>query len=244
MAVTQNEWVSFAEIAAKTGLPEANLRRWRKQFSAWCPSSTFGRAEKFRPEVIQVFLIISRLYGERRHREEVEEALRAEVAPVIEVKEGAPDEKKPLLSHVPAMDASTILAALVPMAERYFAIMERQVIAMERGNELQARLVAATERRLALLEDAAVEAPIRPVQASERKKQGEGHPANQNASTLRSEPKSRAEITSEVYRLHSAGLGFRAIATAMRLAGWPTLSGRGEWGKGSVARILKDEVTQ
>ncbi|MEA4848385.1 MAG: MerR family transcriptional regulator [Clostridiaceae bacterium] len=240
MAVTQNEWVSFAEIAAKTGLPEANLRRWRKQFSAWCPSRTFGRAEKFRPEVLQVFLIISRLYGERRNREEVEEALRAEIAPVIEVKEGAPDEK-PFLPHAPAMDASTILTALAPMADRYLAIMERQVIAMERGNELQARLVAAAERRLALLEYAAVETPIRLVQASERKKQGEGRPASQNVSTLRNGPKSRAEIIAEVYRLHSEGLGVRAIATAMRMTGWPTLSGRGEWGKGSVARILREK---
>ena len=243
MTVTPNEWLSFPEIAAQTGIPEANLRRWRKQFPGWCPSKIFGRAEKFRPEVLAIFQIIGRMYGERKTREEIAASLQAESAPVIDL-DASPTKEASSHPSTQAQDFSQVLGLLGPVANRYLEVMERQAQAMERANELQAKLVAATEQRVAFLEHIALEAHIRPIQALKNKKHRIVHGDDENGCTWQIGGKSREDIIAEVHRLHKEGLGASAIATALRKADLPTLSGRGKWGKGVVARILKGVITQ
>lgn len=244
MTVTSNEWLGFAEIAARTGLPEANLRRWRKRFPAWCPSKVFGRVEKFRPDVIAVFQLVAKLYGERRTSEEVKAALQALAAPTIDVGEGAPDEKL-TLPHAQAVNVGAILAVLGPVAEKYLAILERQTSALVRANRIHSRFLSLVERRLTLLERVALansqKVATSSMESTVSGKSPEGHSQKQTRPGGPQAPRKRHEIIAEVRRLHAEGLGSRAIATAMHRAGWPTLSGRGQWAKGSVARILRGE---
>ena len=218
----RDEWLGFTEIAGITGLPEANLRRWRKLFPGWLPSKTFGRAERFRPEVVAVFQRIAQLFGERRGRAEIEATLRAENAPVIDV---SPDDEVRDGARLQSVENG---------------VLERIAMALERLAESQAAIAVELARRVDRVEAMAVAlAANRPMVSASDNSQVIGQVNQEKGQPVAYSRPNRAEIAEEVRRLHGEGLGSRAIATAMSRLGWPTLSGRGSWATGSVRRILK-----
>ena len=219
MTGRRDEWLGFTEIAGITGLPEANLRRWRKLFPGWLPSKTFGRAERFRPEVVAVFQRIAQLFGERRGRAEIEATLRAESAPVIDVSPEGEVREGPRLQNVEN------------------SVLERIAMALERLAESQAAIAVELARRVDRVEAMAVAlAANRPVVSASDNSQVIGQ-VNQEKGV--SATTNRATIIERVRGLRHSGMGAGAIATQLRREDVPTLSGRGAWGSGSVRRILK-----
>lgn len=217
----RDEWLGFTEIAGITGLPEANLRRWRKLFPGWLPSKTFGRAERFRPEVVAVFQRIAQLFGERRGRAEIEATLRAESAPVIDVSPEGEVREGARLQNVEN------------------SVLERIAMALERLAESQAAIAVELARRVDRVEAMAVAlAANRPVVSASDNSQVIGQEKGLSASA-RTSTTNRATIIERVRGLRHSGMGAGAIATQLRREQVPTLSGRGAWGSGSVRRILK-----
>jgi len=211
-----NKTVGYAEIEEATGVPAVTARRYAMTFKRWLPGKTIGRATRFPVSTLDTFTGIRALFEAGKTTSEVREELAASVHPTYEAAVDEPTQ--PVTAAVPGIE----LPALLVLGDRFVSALERIALALEG--------VAAK----------------RAVEASEVGERVKGHPeaetslvGHPGASVL---SKSRAEIVGEVVRLHNAGLGAYAIASAMRRAGWPTLSGRGQWGKGSVARILKNEV--
>jgi len=208
--------LGFAEIQELTGLPAQTLRRYAKEFSRWLPTRKAGRMVQFQPEAVETIEAIRAAFEQGMTTSQVKDLIASSVAATIDV--GHVREQEPPLPP----QASAELPALLALGDRFISVLERAVVALE-----------AVALRTAL-------------QTSEAGKRPGVHPDAETsilgpsgASVL---AKSRAEIVAEVMRLHRSGLGAAATATAMRRAGWPTLSGRGQWAKGSVKRILKGEA--
>lgn len=212
-----NKTVGYAEIEEATGVPAVTARRYAMTFKRWLPGKTVGRATRFPVATLDTFARIRALFESGKTTSEVRDELAASVHPTFET--AVVDEPAaPATPLVPGGD----LPALLALGDRFVGALERIALALETVAANRATEASEAGGRVKGQERAKTSflgAPARPVLT-----------------------KTREEIVGEVARLHKAGLGAYAIATAMRRAGWPTLSGRGEWGKGSVARILKNEV--
>lgn len=206
-------WKPLATLAREVGVPEPSARRYAHAFAEFVRSRRIGKTVLYAPELGELLRIAAAGFATGKRRDEVADDLAARFGQVHDV---APRGDA---VTTPATLDRVDLAALVPLAERFLMILERGVAALE--------AVAANK----------------PVQAPEAvgrvKGQVEGQTSNLRQSGASFPQKTRAEIVAEVNRLHQTGLGAGAVATAMRRAGWPTLSGRGRWAKGSVSRILK-----
>lgn len=209
-----NKTVGYAEIEEATGVPAVTARRYATTFRRWLPGKTVGRSTRFPVATLNTFSQIRALFEAGKTTSEVREVLAASVHPTFEVDEIT----EPAEQATPAVSGAE-LPALLALGDRFVSALERIALALE--------TVAAK----------------RPLEASKDggrvKVQGEGQTSIVGHPGTSVPAKSRAEIVAEVIRLHEQGMGAGAIATAMRRAGWPTLSGRGAWGKGSVSRILK-----
>ena len=212
-----NKTVGYAEIEEATGVPAVTARRYAMTFKRWLPGKTVGRATRFPVSTLDTFSQIRGLFESGKTTGEVKEHLAASVHPTFET--AVVDE--PAAPATPAVSGSE-LPALLALGDRFVGVLERIALALE-----------------AMAKNRAMEAS----EAGSRVQvHGEAETSLYGAPARPALDKSREEIVSEVVRLHNDGLGAYAIATAMRRAGWPTLSGRGEWAKGSVKRILKGEV--
>lgn len=213
MKGTHEKWVGFAEIAGITGLPEANLRRWKKNFPKWLPSKTFGRAERFRPECIEIFQRIGELFSERKTRNEVELILNDESSPVIDV------------------SFDTIEKTKEYKKENY--VLERIAISLEKLAESQAAIAVQLSKKIERIEfdiNYFKNQRLFFLEKSDFNKREVGDFQKNN---------DRETIINRVKELHFSGLGASAIASTLKRESFSTLSGRGTWGKGSVQRILK-----
>ena len=210
-------WKPLATIARDVGVPEPSARRYANAFAEFVRSRKIGKATLYAPELGELLRIAAAGFANGQRRDEVAADLAKRFGRVFDVPGG--DEPATTPTVAPGQVG---LAALLPLAERFVTVLERGVAALE--------ALAAN----------------RPVQAFKGDGQGNVHSESQTSflgPPTRSVPaKSRTEIVQEVLRHHADGLGAAATATAMRRLGWPTLSGRGTWAKGSVRRILKNEV--
>lgn len=211
--------VGYAEIEEATGVPAVTARRYAMTFKRWLPGKTIGRATRFPVATLDTFAKIRALFEAGKTTSQVRDELAASVHPTYET---AVDE--PVQATPPAISSTTgvDLPALLALGDRFVGALERIALALES--------VAAHKA----------------VGASEAVGRGKVHDGAEKS--LYGAPrgpvltKTRDEIVQEVLRHHADGLGAAATATAMRRAGWPTLSGRGEWAKGSVKRIIRGET--
>lgn len=91
------EWLSIAEIADKSGIPENTARRYVGKFSDFIQVKSTGRAKKYPPETIGVVERISQLYQGGKSTDEIYELLSREQPLVVEVEQ----EEQPSLSLTP-----------------------------------------------------------------------------------------------------------------------------------------------
>jgi DNA-binding transcriptional MerR regulator len=233
--------LTVKDLAQAMGLGESTVRFWRDRYADFFPYVGEGKRRRYRPEAVEVL----RFIAERANRSENSEAIAEALARVFPrsitiaeesqrsnaaTQQGESQHNRSDPPAVPAVDVPAILAALVPLADRYVAALERQAAALE-----------TIADRLALPGP-----PNRPQNAPKCETRANVHGRAETSThgphIASPSPRGREEIMGEVARLRGEGLGAGAIATAMRRAGWPTLSGRGAWGKGSVKRIIKGEM--
>jgi len=91
------EWLSIAEIAEKTGIPENTARRYVGKFSDFIQVKSTGRAKKYPPDTIQVVERISQLYQAGKGTDEIYELLSREQPLMVRIDE----EEQPSLSLSP-----------------------------------------------------------------------------------------------------------------------------------------------
>lgn len=209
-----NKTVGYAEIAEATGVPAVTARRYAMTFKRWLPGKTIGRATRFPVATLNTFSQIRELFESGKTTSEVREVLAASVHPTFEVDEITEPA-------APAVSGAE-LPALLALGDRFVSALEHIALALE---------TVAAKRPLGASKDGGGVKVHGEVGKSILGRPGASFPT-----------KTRTEIIHEVLRLHKQGMGASATATALRRAGWPTLSGRGAWGKGSVSRILKNEV--
>jgi len=222
--VKTSDLLGFKELEARTRIPGSTIRRYVERFPRYLPGRTVDRVKRFSPELVEVFQRVHGLYQEGRRTEEIAGILALEAVATFDI-------------PTDATDATTIpTPAAMPDAVAYFApILERLTAALERIADNGARHAAAVEARLSRLE--AISAPSGDVvRAGDTCPQVEGKKGQEGPSTASRMP--REEIIARVMELRATGMGAGAIATRLRGEGLPTLSGRGQWGKGSVRRIL------
>lgn len=216
-------WKPLATLAREAGVPEASARRYAEAFAVLVRSRRVGKAMLYAPEVGTILKAAADGFAEGLRREEVAEKLALAFGRVHDVAPGGDDvaTTRHSPSSTPAsMDVPAILAALTPLADRF-------VSALEKAAEALAILAARGNPEIM---------PERQTSAHTSTRLESEKPPRVHSGA------SRDAILAEVRRLRAAGLGRHSIAKEMRLAGWPTLSGRGTWAKGAVARILKGEV--
>lgn len=222
--VKTGELLGFKELEDRTRIPGSTIRRYAERFPRFLPGRTVDRVRRFPPEQVEVFRRIHELYQEGKRTEEVAAILALEVAATYDISTISTDA-----TTIPTQAPGEVAAYLGP-------ILDRLATALERIADNGARTAAAVEARLAHLE--ALSGHSDPVLGSvdtpghaERKKPQE--------QPIRTSTMNREEIIKRVLELRAQGLGAGSIATALRHEGTPTLSGRGQWGKGSVRRILE-----
>ncbi len=78
-------WLSVAEIAKLTRIPAPTARRYAALFKDFLGGRKMGRVTKYPEESIVVFERISRMYGEGRVTNEIEDGLRTEFPRTIDI---------------------------------------------------------------------------------------------------------------------------------------------------------------
>jgi DNA-binding transcriptional MerR regulator len=80
-----DEWLTIAEIAEKTGIPENTARRYAAKFSEFLGGRSFGRATKYPPDAMEVINRISQFYQSGKTSDEINEILKRENIQVINI---------------------------------------------------------------------------------------------------------------------------------------------------------------
>lgn len=223
------DWIGFKELEKITSIPGSTIRRYAERFSRFLPAKTVDRVRRFPPDSVDVFRRIHGLYQEGRRTDEIVGILSLEVGSTYDVQDVATD-----VTTVPTVPSnpSEFLASLVP-------IMERWALALERIAENGARAAEALEKRLSRLEEqnntSAISSNLK-----NKLEQEKGYSLKNNLENKQRLP--RDVIVSRVIELHKEGYGAGKIATILKKECFPTLSGRGFWGKGSVRRILAESI--
>lgn len=78
-------WLSVAEIAKLTRIPAPTARRYASLFKDFLGGRKMGRVTKYPEDSVTVFERISRMYGEGRVTNEIEDMLRTEFPRTIDV---------------------------------------------------------------------------------------------------------------------------------------------------------------
>lgn len=206
------------------------------------PFTGEGKRRRYRPEAVDVLRFIAERANRSENAEVIAEAL-GRVFPrsigiaeesqrsnaATQQRESQHNRSEP--PAVAAVDVPAILAALVPLADRYVTALERQAAALE---TLAARLPLPGQDRP---QDA-------PKPSKRPDPQGRDETGQDGPHTAPPPGWTRADTLALVHEMRSAGMGGRSIAREMRRRGIPTLSGRGEWAAGAVKRILKGEIKE
>lgn len=223
------DWLGFKELEKITRIPGSTIRRYAERFPRFLPGKTLDRVRKFHPDFVPVFNRIHGLYQEGRRTEEIVGILSLEVAPTYDVEDVSTDITTfPTRASAP----SEILASLVP-------IMERWAVALEKIAENGARAADAVEKRLSRLEELNNKSMTNSKQSLTQEVD-----CNKNKSSKNEQHLPRDVIVARVIELQKEGCGAGKIANILKKECFPTLSGRGNWGKGSVKRILKGEMKE
>ncbi len=224
------DWLGFKELEKITGIPGSTIRRYAERFSRFLPAKTVDRVRKFPPDFVDIFKRIHGFYQEGRRTEEIAGLLALEVATTYDVQDVATD-----VTTVSTVSSPTpeILALLVPILDRFAS-------ALERIAENSARTAEAVEKRLAKLE----ELNNGFINSNFKKQLAQEKDSNLKISSKSDQRLSRDEIVARVVKLHGEGCGAGRIATILKKECFPTLSGRGFWGKGSVRRIIAESTSK
>ena len=221
-AVKTSDLIGFKDLEGLTRIPGSTLRRYVERFPKFLPGKTVDRVRRFSPEVVEVLNRVHALYQEGKRTEEVAGILALEAVATYDL---PPVTTDATTVPTPPEVQGEALAYLGP-------ILERLAVALERIADNGASHAAAVEARLAHLE--ALSGDSGGVLAAEGSSPQK--PKVEAPTALRVP---REEIIARVLKLRAEGLGAGAIATRLRGEGFPTLSGRGQWGKGSVKRVLQ-----
>lgn len=217
--------LGFKELEERTQIPGSTIRRYVERFSKFLPGRTVDRVKRFSPDLVEIFRRIHGLYQEGKRTEEVAGILAIEFGATYEIPTVSTDATT--IAMPPAV--TDTLACLTP-------ILERLTVALERIAENSGRTAAMVEARLARLE-------AQNVQSGDVLRVGPGNEQNEEQKPQKRASTAvrmtREEIVGRVMELRATGMGAGAITTRLRREDVPTLSGRGQWGKGTVRRILR-----
>ena len=145
--------------------------------------------------------------------------------PTLDVRPTPPSAPMDLKSSAPAPAIPDMMAQLIPLAERFLDVYERQTKALE---DIAARLPA-----------------LGAIGGHQNAREGQGrvkgHPEGE---TVQDEPKwqpvDKEALVREVVRLRALGYGAARIRTTLVKAGWGSLAGPGHrLSKSTIAKIIK-----
>jgi len=129
----EGEWLTIAEIAAKTDIPETTLRRYAQTFRDYLPSETDGRATRYPPEAVQTFQQIAWMYQQGHKTREIRQWLASKVPPSTTV----------------VVEDSTLVEAQSRVVQQLLETIHEMKTANERMarelEQLRAELAAARE---------------------------------------------------------------------------------------------------
>jgi hypothetical protein len=223
VVVVSDDWPhNFDTLAKDLGIPCNTLRRYFKLFQQYIPNKLAKRGTRFDDEAKELFETINKMYSQRMTTEEIMASIAATRIPTLDVRP-SPPAQAPDLQSSPALPDT--LAALIPLAERYLAVYERQTTALE--------AIAATL------------AHNRPFggfgHSGEVIGHGdglEGQDKPQEGAEMMAVDK--AALTREVMRMRAMGYGASRIRTTLVKAGWGSLAGPGHrLSKSTIAKIIK-----
>lgn len=221
-------WLGFKELEKALDIHSNTLRRWNELFPTFLGGKKINRVMSFPRESLETFRLIKILYDEGKQTADVIATLAKEMAQTLEVQpiqQGENPSSPPSPPQAPGTGLDLQLAPLVNVLDRLASSLETMATN-------QQKFLEGVERRLMALEGArnALDEQNGPMPYPAPQKSGYGVEIRQCT---------RGEIIAEVHRLRGLGYGAGRIARTMRVDGWPSLSGRGKLGKGSVSRILK-----
>lgn len=145
----EGEYLTVAQIAQKTNIPETTVRRYLKLFETFFKSKTYGRTKKYQSDATEVISIIGQMYEDSKSTSEIRERLQSTVLQIIDV-------EKP--EHVPVtINATSDIAILLEAQEMIVEAFREEIEEMRKSysadNEkmlkeitsLQAEIIALRE---------------------------------------------------------------------------------------------------
>lgn len=234
-------WMGFKDLEKALDIHSNTLRRWNELFPTFLGGKKINRVMSFPKESLETFRMIKILYDEGKQTADVIATLAKEMAQTLDVTPMPRDAD----AHPadPPAPGRTDLDTLTPILERFAS-------ALEKIAENGARALDIMDKRLTALESG----PNSPSGASSSLGQGNvhgkaseakdgPHMARPDSTKLYEVRMPRQEVIAEVRRLRSLGYGAARIRTAMVRAGFPSLNGKGQLSKSTVARIVKGEIS-
>lgn len=225
--VISDDWPhNFDSLAKDLGIPSNTLRRYFKLYQEYIPNKLAKRGTRFNKESKELFETINKMYSQRMTTEEIMRTIAATRMPTIDVRPSPPSQP----AQAPDLQSPRVelgvIAALLPLAERYLAVYERQTKALE-----------------AIAAGLAHNRPFGGFECRGDTNPHPDHETGQEGADIKP-ARTRGEIIAEVHRLRGLGWGAARIRTAMVKAGWPSLAGPGHrLSKSTVARIIKGEIS-
>ena len=219
-------WVPLSKLAVLADVSEPTTRRYvaSKALSKFFRVRKEARLTLVHMDAVPILKRAYLLSCQGKKMEEIEASIPQEFPIVFDAEPSAPPPAQaPDLQSPPALP--DILAALLPLAERFLTAYEAQTKALE-------ALAAAL-------------APNSPYKRTDQQRDGNGHGGVIEGQDKPQEgadmmPVDKEALTREVHRLRGMGYGAARIRTAMVKAGWGSLAGPGhKLSKSTVARIVK-----
>lgn len=212
---------SFEDLARELRTPGTTLRRYFKVFHMFIPNKVVKRAARFDAEAKQLFESINKMYGDRMSTAEILHEIAATRKPTLDVRP-SPQAPAPQQKDLESLGAD-VVGQLIPLAERFLAVYERQTKALE--------------------DIAAALASNRQFKGGEHRGDINPHADHQKGQeTPVGDVVDREAVIARVLELHvGEGLGQHAITTRLRREGL-RMSARGSISKSTVARIIKGDI--
>jgi hypothetical protein len=205
---------SFEDLARELRTPGTTLRRYFKVFHMFIPNKLVKRAVRFNDEGKELFETINKMYGDRIGTDEIMATIATTRMPTLDIRPSPPTPDRQ--SSAPALPE--VIAALLPLAERFVAALET----------IAARMT---------VEDV----PNSPYKRTDKPGGINHHPDHQTGqeSPLVNMVDKEALVL-EVMRMRAMGYGASRIRTTLVKAGWPSLAGPGHrLSKSTIAKIIK-----
>lgn len=143
------EYLTVAQIAEKTNVPDTTVRRYLKLFETFFKSKAYGRTKKYSPDAVEIILVISKLYEESKSTSEIRERLQSTVLQIIDI-------EKP--EHVPVtINTTSDIAILLEAQETIVQAFREEIEEMRKGynadNEKMVKEIAALRTEIVALRD-------------------------------------------------------------------------------------------